>query len=171
MGRMPRPPYQRPTPACAVDGEFIERAAKALALDTLSENACIVIAYSIHLRNAARRERAEETRISTPRRGRPKDLAEHIFVDGMLDILESEMGINARASKSNRQVKGRVSEFLRIIWDALEHPFGDADYFARLAENCDPCLGKTKTDRRNRRAARRAPRAEYDERIRNAWKQ
>ncbi|MGE0022876.1 MAG: hypothetical protein AB7S70_04505 [Hyphomicrobium sp.] len=149
----------------------MQRLTEALGVGTLGENACIAIAYSIHLHNVARPVRRQGV-------GRPADLRLHILVDGLLDVLESEVRIDVGVSKRQRvnqrgsgiHVNGRIADFLRVIWDALEQPDRDADAFARLAANCAPVLGETTEKRRERRAQGRAPREAYLEWERNAWR-
>jgi hypothetical protein len=166
MGRKRKEPFQRHMPPCAVDAAFMLRLAKALNVASLSDNACILIAYSIHLHNAARPDRANRV-------GRPLNLSVHILVDGLLDILEDdglEVTTNKREGRRGEHNNGRIADFLRVIWGALEHPDRDADGFARLAANCAAVLGRTKGDRQERRAQRRAPRTMCIEWQRNAWR-
>lgn len=171
MPRKPKGPFLRNTRPCAVDAAFMLRLTEALRVEALSDNARISIAYSIHLHNLARPDRVSRV-------GRPFNLNIHIFVDGLLDILESEVGFDVRLSKRRRvvpscqgtHVNGRLADFLRVVWDALEYPDRDAEAFARLAANCAPDLGRTMGERRDRRAQRRAPRTKYIEWQRNAWR-
>jgi hypothetical protein len=175
---MPRKPkIYRYDDACQIDEQFFVRSEKALGAQ-LNDNARALIRFSITRHNQLQRLNRENCKLQMKRLGRRSDPNIQFFVDGLLDVIEGEVGIFVRASKrigksaDGKEVAmpGPVPAFLRVVWDAIEIPDRNADGFARLVSNSAPWLGKTVEDRRSRRAESRKPRDEYIERMRNAWK-
>lgn len=168
--------YLRSGAPCAVDDAFFARAEKALG-KPLNDNARTLIAFAIGFHNACcHANDAAGTRFKRPGAGRASDANVHVFVDGILDILEGEAGIVVRVSKRQRKndhghpVHGPVAEFIRIVHDALSLPDRDANALARLVTSCAPWLGETMAGRRQRRANTRKPGDDYIARQRQAWK-
>jgi hypothetical protein len=173
MGRRAKP-FERKTPSCPTDDDFFRQCEKALGI-AFPDNAIIRLGYLIAFTNetcVVNEQGGCRLRRSGPV-GRLYDPTMHIFVDGVLEILETELGIVPRVSKrpsSRNPMSTRISAFMRVVWDALELPDRDANGLAGLVANSGSWLGANVEERRQRRAKHRRPRDEYLHRTLNAWK-
>lgn len=142
--------YVRRGPPCPVDAAFFARAESALGVClNYNYNARTLIAFSIIWHNnCCQANEAAGTRFNHHGAGRPSDANVHVFVDGLIGILEGDSGIVVRVSKRQRQrdkghpLRGPVAEFVRVVHDALILPDRNADALARLVANCAPWLGR-----------------------------